>query len=62
MLFRSQTQARVGFQRFTADEKQGSVKPDIIALVDASGNLLAMNEVPTLLMIGIILLAVLKPF
>jgi hypothetical protein len=42
-----QTQARVGFQRFTADEKQGSVKPDIIALVDASGNLLAMNEVPT---------------
>jgi len=42
-----QTQARIGFQKFTADEKQGDVKPDIIALVDASGNLLAMNEVPT---------------
>ncbi|HEX3758800.1 MAG TPA: MXAN_5187 C-terminal domain-containing protein [Kofleriaceae bacterium] len=42
-----QLQARVGFQRFTADEKQGAVKPDIIALVDASGNLLAMNEVGT---------------
>jgi hypothetical protein len=42
-----QTQSRLGFQKFTADEKQGDVKPDIIALVDASGNLLAMNEVPT---------------
>jgi hypothetical protein len=42
-----QTQARIGFQKFTADEKQGDVKPDIIAVVDASGNLLAMNEVPT---------------
>jgi len=41
-----QTQARIGFQTFTADEKQGSVKPDIIALVHANGNLLAMNEVP----------------
>jgi hypothetical protein len=40
-------QARIGFQKFTADEKQGDVKPDIIAVVDASGNLLAMNEVPT---------------
>lgn len=42
-----QLQARVGFQRFTADEKQGAVRPDIIALVDAHGNLLAMNEVGT---------------
>jgi len=42
-----QTQARIGFQKFVADEKQGDVKPDIIALVDASANLLAMNEVPT---------------
>jgi len=42
-----QTQARLGFQKFTADEKQGEDRPDIIALVDASGNLLAMNEVPT---------------
>jgi hypothetical protein len=40
------SQARIGFQRFIADEKQSQVKPDIIALVDASGNLLAMNEVP----------------
>jgi len=42
-----QNQARIGFRRFTADEKQGAVKPDIIALVDATGNVLAMNEVPT---------------
>jgi hypothetical protein len=42
-----QTQARIGFQKFTADEKQGDVKPDIIALIDASNNLLAMHEVPT---------------
>jgi hypothetical protein len=42
-----QSQARLGFQKFTADEKQGDVRPDIIALVDASGNVLAMNEVPT---------------
>jgi len=42
-----QMQARLGFQKFTADDKQGSVRPDIIALVDASGNLLVMNEVPT---------------
>lgn len=42
-----QTQARIGFQKFTADEKQGAIKPDIIAVVDASGLLLAMNEVPT---------------
>jgi len=42
-----QTQARIGFQKFTADEKQGDIKPDIIALIDASNNLLAMHEVPT---------------
>src|SRR5215510_13554590 len=41
------TQTRIGFQKFTADEKQGDVKPDIIALVDASANLLAMNDIPT---------------
>ncbi|HEU0037393.1 MAG TPA: MXAN_5187 C-terminal domain-containing protein [Kofleriaceae bacterium] len=40
-------QARIGFQKFTADEKQGAIKPDIIALVDANGDLLAMHEVPT---------------
>lgn len=39
-----QSQARIGFQKFTSDEKQGEVKPDIIALVDATGNLLAMND------------------
>lgn len=42
-----QTQARVGFQKFIADEKQGAVKPDIIALIDANNNILAMNEVQT---------------
>jgi len=39
------SQARIGFQKFTSDEKQGDVKPDIIALVDATGNVLAMHEV-----------------
>jgi hypothetical protein len=41
------SQARLGFQKFTSDEKQGEVKPDIIALVDATGNVLAMNDAPT---------------
>jgi hypothetical protein len=40
-------QARLGFQKFMADEKSGTVKPDIIALVDAQGDLLAMHEVGT---------------
>ncbi|MDB4964092.1 MAG: hypothetical protein JWP01_4091 [Myxococcales bacterium] len=39
------SQARIGFQKFTSDEKQGDVKPDIIALIDATGNVLAMHEV-----------------
>jgi hypothetical protein len=38
-----QSQARIGFQRFLA--KTEGTKPDIIALVDATGNVLAMNEV-----------------
>lgn len=42
-----QSQARLGFSKFVADEKQGATKPDIIALVDGTGNLLAMNEVQT---------------
>jgi hypothetical protein len=42
-----QSQARIGFQRFTSDEKQGDIKPDIIALLDATGDVLAMHEVPT---------------
>src|SRR5688572_24091992 len=37
--------ARNGFSQFLTDEKTGSVKPDIIALVDASGDVLAMHEV-----------------
>ena len=41
------SQARIGFQKFTSDEKQGDVKPDIIALIDASGNVLAMHDVAT---------------
>ena len=38
-------QARLGFTRFTSNEKEGDVRPDMIALVDAQGNLLAMNDV-----------------
>lgn len=40
-----QSQSRIGFQRFTA--KTEGVKPDIIALVDATGNVLAMNDMPS---------------
>jgi len=40
-------QARLGFQKFMAEEKQGTTKPDIIALVDKHGDVLAMHEVPT---------------
>jgi hypothetical protein len=40
-------QARVGFTKFTSNDKEGDVKPDLIALVDAQGNLLAMNDVPS---------------
>ena len=42
-----QTQSRIGFQKFTADEKQGAVRPDIIALLDASNRVLAMNAMDT---------------
>src|SRR5262245_41149384 len=38
-------QTRVGFTRFTSNEKEGDVKPDIIALVDANGLVVAMNDV-----------------
>src|SRR5262245_15425626 len=38
-------EANLGFQRFMADEKQGTLRPDIIALVDKKGELLAMHEV-----------------
>ncbi|MDB4953195.1 MAG: hypothetical protein JWO36_764 [Myxococcales bacterium] len=42
-----ESQARLGFTKFTSNEKEGDVKPDIIALVDKDGNVVAMNEVPT---------------
>lgn len=38
-------QSRLGFTKFTSNEKEGDRKPDIIALVDAQGNIVAMNEV-----------------
>ena len=38
-------QARVGFTKFTSNEKEGDIKPDIIALVDANGLIVAMNDV-----------------
>ena len=38
-------QARLGFTKFTSNEKEGDVKPDMIALVDANGLLVAMNDV-----------------
>ena len=38
-------QSRVGFTKFTSNEKEGDIKPDLIALVDANGNLIAMNDV-----------------
>ena len=44
---RSSTGARLGFAKFTSNEKEGTVKPDIIALVDASGDVIAMNDVPS---------------
>lgn len=40
-------QARLGFTKFTSNEKEGDRKPDIIALVDAQGNIVAMNDVPS---------------
>ncbi|MBA3397275.1 MAG: hypothetical protein H0T89_31905 [Deltaproteobacteria bacterium] len=39
-------QAQIGFQKFMSADKEGAIKPDIIALVDANGDLLAMHEVP----------------
>ncbi|MBV8759781.1 MAG: hypothetical protein JO257_21000 [Deltaproteobacteria bacterium] len=42
------TQARLGFTKFTSNEKEGPA-PDIIALVDAQGNIVAMNDVPSII-------------
>ncbi|MBA3502352.1 MAG: hypothetical protein H0T65_18450 [Deltaproteobacteria bacterium] len=39
-------QAQIGFQKFMSADKEGAIKPDIIALVDDSGDMLAMHEVP----------------
>ncbi|MFN0253249.1 MAG: MXAN_5187 C-terminal domain-containing protein [Kofleriaceae bacterium] len=41
------SQARIGFQKFTADEKKSPIKPDIIALLDKTGNVLAISDVPS---------------
>ncbi len=38
-------QAQIGFQKFMSADKEGAIKPDIIALVDDSGDMLAMHEV-----------------
>jgi hypothetical protein len=37
--------SRVAFANFTSNEKEGDVKPDLVALVDAQGNLVAMHDV-----------------
>lgn len=42
-------EARLGFTKFTSNEKEGDRKPDIIALVDAQGNIVAMNDVPSVI-------------
>jgi len=42
-------EARLGFTKFTSNEKEGDLKPDIIALVDAQGNIVAMNDVPSII-------------
>lgn len=40
------TRAKLGFQRFLA-KSTGDHRPDILALVDAAGDVLAMHDVPT---------------
>jgi hypothetical protein len=40
------SQARLGFTKFTANDKEGDTKPDLIALVDANGNIVAENDAP----------------
>ncbi len=40
-------QAQIGFQKFISADKEGAIRPDIIALVDDSGDMLAMYEVPS---------------
>jgi hypothetical protein len=42
------SEARQGFLQFTSDPEQGAIKPDIIALVDENGDVVAMYDVPTI--------------
>lgn len=39
--------AQIAFSKFTSNEKEGDIKPDIIALVSAQGNIVAMSDVPS---------------
>ncbi|HWO24848.1 MAG TPA: MXAN_5187 C-terminal domain-containing protein [Kofleriaceae bacterium] len=39
-------EAIFAFQQFMADDKEGAVRPDIIALVDKKGEIVAMHDVP----------------
>ncbi|MEO8550464.1 MAG: hypothetical protein ABI678_10835, partial [Kofleriaceae bacterium] len=41
--------ARIAFTKFTSNEKEGDIKPDMIALVDAQGSLVAMNDMPSVI-------------
>jgi hypothetical protein len=41
-------QARLGFTKFTSTEKDDDPKPDLIALVDGTGNIVAESDVPTI--------------
>ncbi|MBA2541575.1 MAG: hypothetical protein H0V17_18170 [Deltaproteobacteria bacterium] len=43
----SANQARLGFQKFMAEEKTGTLKPDRIALIDGNGEVVAEHEVPS---------------
>ena len=42
-------QARLGFTKFTSSETEGDIKPDLIALVDANGMLVAMSDVASVI-------------
>jgi hypothetical protein len=41
-------EATFAFQQFMADDKEGAVRPDIIALVDKKGEIVAMHDVPVI--------------
>jgi hypothetical protein len=44
----AETQARLGFQKFMAEEKTGALKPDRIALIDERGEIVAEHEVTSI--------------